>query len=285
MLPNKQSKTKIVLTIFISLVLVGGVVAGVFLVAQNQELARKAAPATTLSISPSSQAKAPSQSITFTVKMDTGENKVTAADLDIRYNPAILNVISIQKSASLSDFSEPVKRIDNTTGTIAYSFFNSDKTKALSGNLDVITVTGEIKSTAVAGSYTFSFGSSTVIAGLNEGQNVLANKTDGIFTITGSTPTLTPTPTPKSNPTSTPTSYPSSTPTFTPTPNVTSTPNNTPTPTPTDNSDNRGGGNIIYTTSTPTPVPSIPVSGVSWPTILSLGVGIIRLVTSVALVI
>lgn len=285
MLPNKQSKTKIILTIFISLVLVGGVVAGVLLVAQNQELNRKAAPATTLSISPHSQTGAPSQSITFTVKMDTGENKVTAGDLDIRYDPVILNVKSIQKSASLSDFSEPVKRIDNTTGTIAYSFFNSDKTKALSGNLDVITVSGEIKSTAVGGSYTFSFGSSTVIAGLNEGQNVLTHATDGTFTIAGGGPTSTPTPTPTSNPTATPTSNPLSTPTSTPTSKATSTPNNTPTSTPTDNSNSLGGGNIIYTTSTPTSVPAIPESGVSWPTVLSLGVGIIFLVTSLVLVI
>lgn len=91
-----------------------------------------------------------------------------------------------------------------------------------------------------------------------------------VFTLGTSTPTVTPTMTPTSTPTTTatPTSTPTSTPTVTPT--STPTPTSTATTTPTST-----GTPLAQNTASPA---SLPAAGVSTPTVIGIGAGILLLI-------
>lgn len=97
------------------------------------------------------------------------------------------------------------------------------------------------------------------------------------FTI-GEEPTPTPTegPTPTPTPTPTGTVTPTPTGTVTPTPTSTPGPTATPTPTPTETP-------IAQATLTPTEAAELPEAGISYPTIISAGVGILLLIASLLL--
>ena len=96
------------------------------------------------------------------------------------------------------------------------------------------------------------------------------------FTLTTETPTPTPTGTATATPTPTPT--PTATATSTPTPTPTGTATPTPTPTATTTSIAQA-----TTTATPTATPTLPVAGVSGPTLFGLALGGILIVIAVLL--
>lgn len=187
-----------IIAIFLLLV---GVVSGIVLVQRPQELRREAAATTSLSFSPSSQTKWTGDSVNFSVVMNTAANQVVGMDLQISYDPSVLTVTSISKGSGITAFDTVIRNtIDNTSGKINYSLFSVDKTKAVSGsNLTVLTISATVKGTATAGTYSITLTPETSIAALTEGQNVVANKTNGTLVVTsdtstsGATNTLTPT--------------------------------------------------------------------------------------------
>ncbi|MBI5449226.1 hypothetical protein HY948_02805 [Candidatus Gottesmanbacteria bacterium] len=67
----------------------------VFLVSQRQELRKKAAPATTLSLIPSAITKKVGDIFTVEAQMDTGENRIIAVEMHIIYDPTILEAQTI----------------------------------------------------------------------------------------------------------------------------------------------------------------------------------------------
>ena len=112
--------TKIILAVVGILVLVGGLIVGIILVRQSQELTGRAAPATTLKISPASQTKLPGQTATFTVVMNTGDNQVMGVDLSLKYDPDVVEVESILEGSGISAFDQITRNnFDNTAGTIS----------------------------------------------------------------------------------------------------------------------------------------------------------------------
>lgn len=247
-----------VLSVFI---LAAALIAGLTLVQRPQEIREKAAPATSVAISPASQSIPVGQSFTSTVVMNTGVNQITGVDISLTFNPAVMSITSVTQGAGIAVFDSTIRNtIDNIGGTVLYSAYVLDKTKAVSGtNLVVLTVVGQIKPGAAIGAYTIAFANDTSAAGVGEGQNVITSKVNGTITAFVPTPTFTPTPsftitptatntpTPTKTPTptftSTPTPTKTPTPTFTNTPIPTSTPTATKTPTPTN-------------TNTPTPTPT-----------------------------
>ncbi len=229
-----MKKTLIIISTL--LVALGGIGLGVYLVSQRQSLTGKAAPATSLSISPASVSKAPGASFSFNVIMNTGPNQVVGVDLIVNYNPAVLQVDSIAKGSGISVFDTVIRNIiDNTAGQIAYSAATLDRTAYITGSgITVLTITGKVKDSAAAGSYNIAFASGTAAAGVgvDVGNNVLTGTTPGVLTVSGTGPTATPTIAPLVGQSPTPTS----------------------------------SATATATGKTPTPMP-IPVTGTSWPTI------------------
>ena len=69
--------------------------ATVFLVAQRQELRKKAAPATTLSLVPATTARKVGDEFTLDVAIDTAENQVVAVEIHLTYDPSVLEAQTI----------------------------------------------------------------------------------------------------------------------------------------------------------------------------------------------
>lgn len=255
-----QGSWKIVISLMGVFVLVGGLVAGIILVQRSQELRRQAAPATSLFFVPATQNKSPGDSFSAVVSVDTGENKVSGMDIKLKFDPSALEIVSITKGAGIAVFDQIITNtFDNNLGTVSFSAFTLDKTKAVQGSgLSVLNISAKVKENVSLAIYQISFEGGTAVAGVSEGQNVLINSTPARINVIGGGGSPTPTATPVNTPTPTPTSNGQVTPTPTPT-NVSS----TPTP-----------------TSTVFPVPE---SGISSPTIFGIGIGILLLIGSLLL--
>lgn len=241
---------KLIVAIVVVVVLVVGVIAGILLVRRSQDIRRKAAPATTLKVSPSTQSKLPGQSVTFTILMDTGENEVTGVDLSLNFDTSAIEITSVIKGSGISIFDQITKdEIDNDAGTVSYSAFTLNATSAVSGAfLEALRITGEVRETATAGTYQMVFFPTSSVTGV-DGDNVLLTDTPGSLSVlalaASSTPTASPDPDASPSPTATPTATASATPTATP--------------------------------------DALPDAGVSWPTLFGIGVGTLLLIGSLIL--
>lgn len=280
-----MKKRKIVFIIIGAIVLIASIVAGILLVKNNQDIRERAAPATSLSIKPTTQTKDKMQDFNLQVVMDTGVNKVTGLDLDITFDPNAFSVTSITKGADVANFSQEIRNnIDNTMGKITYSAFTLDSAKAVTGsNIIVLNILGKVKDTATAQTYKFQFSQTTAVSGSGEGQNVLTLASPANVTVraaAGETPGMTSTPMtsgtvkPTATPmkTKTPTPMAQATPTKTPTPlaQVTATPSPTPTM-------------AALATESPTPTQTavpIPETGVLSATLTVVGIGIVAIFIS-----
>ncbi len=243
---------KVIFSIIVALVLGGGIIAGVYLVSKNQDIREKAAPATSLSFNPSTQNLKQGQGLSTSVKMDTGENSVTGIDIEITFNPAVFQISQLSPTSSIAVFTNVItNQIDNTGGKARFSAFTIDKTKAVKGNVSIITISGTVVAGAPVGAYQISFGPLTNIAATLEGQNVVINKTASTINVAVASAA--------GGATATPTSQ----------PQATSTPTVTSVATATATSNLGGGGGY-----TATPTPALPVAGVSLPFMLSAGLGV-----------
>ena len=221
---------KIIVTVLGLAVLTVGVVAGTILTQKNQDIREEAAPATNLSFSPSSVSKNPGQTFTSSVKIVTGTNLVTGVDIELVYNPAVIQLTEIVPTSSLGSFTNSTtgqvvkNEINNTIGKARFIAYTFNRTLGFSGTQNILNIAGNVISTSAAGTYQINYGDLTAIAALNESQNALLNKAN--LTVNVILPTATPSPSP------TPTKSPSSTPTGSPSPTPTKSPSSTPTGSP-----------------------------------------------------
>ena len=219
---------------------------------------------------------------------NTNENKITGIDIEVSFDPSVIQLTQMSATSSISNLSTIIKNgeINNTTGKARFAAFTVTKSQAISGNLSLISLTGTIANNAVSGSYPITFTENTTLAAADEGQNVLINKSSATVTVSsggGGTqqPTATATATSTARATATSTSA-----GRTPTATATST-----------SSGGVGGSNVTLPTTTSTPIQSgpkqtaqptipadVPVTGVSLPFIGGVSLGLIVIATSLFLV-
>jgi hypothetical protein len=229
----------------------------VYYAKQQQELRSKAAPATTLELSPASATKQVGDQFTVNVVASSGSNQVTGADIVLTYNPAVLST-SVDKLAlgtffsDSSSITESPKTVDQPNGKISYTVHTNDSLHAAPTNS-----TGTIVSitfTAVAaGTSTVQFDrDGTNVSALTESTTTHGALLDGGLTdATYTVQTAVSSPTPTSTTAPTPTTPPGATAAPTPT----TPPGATATPTPT-----------TGTGATSTPTPTRPPGATSTPT-------------------
>ncbi len=272
----------IILGIIGFVVLAGGIFAGVFLVSKNQDIREKAAPATTLSLFPATQNKAVGESFALTVNANSGENKITGIDIEVTFNPAVVQMNQMSATSAISKLSTVIKNgeINNTTGKARFVAFTASKDNAVSGSLDIITLSGTIISSAAQGASQLTFSQSSTVAATDEGVNVIINSIPATITVVssnGNSNVVSPTATATAIPTATATS-------------TTASRTSTPTATPTLAPGGIGGGTSPTATATTKPTTTataksvatsvpVPVTGVSLPFVggVTLGVGAILL--------
>lgn len=217
---------KILLSIIGLFVLISGIAVGLILVNQNQDFREKAAPATSISISPVTQSKKTGSNFTFSVKMDTSVNLVTGVDVRIAFDPNVIQIISMQKGTGITNLDSTITNdFNNSNGNISYAVYTTNKSKAVTGSaLEILTVTAKIKDDAPVGTTRLTFGPTTSASGVDEGQNILVGMTAGnVVVLSENTSSSSPSPTNTPNTTSTPTSTPATSNTSSPTSKSTST--------------------------------------------------------------
>jgi hypothetical protein len=232
---SKRNLILLVLTIVATI----ATAAGIILIKRNQDIREKAAPSSSLYITPATQDAYPGSSVDVAVKLNTSTNLVTGVDIRLKFDPTKLEVVSFTKGSgipSLNNLIDAETGFDNTTGDLSYVIFTTDRTKAVTGsNIEVLKVTFKVKQTANFGNQAINFGADTSLAAVLEEINVVINKTGAIIRVVPmptATPTATPSPIPTASPSPTPTSSPSPTPTSSPSPSPTMSPSPTPSPTP-----------------------------------------------------
>jgi hypothetical protein len=261
-----MKNTKVILVIIGILVLTGGLVAGLLLVQQNEDIARKAAPSTSIYVTPGTQTKSPGDTFTLSVNVDTGTNAITGVDVRLNFDPTAFQITSLTQGTGIANLNQTITNTyDNTAGTIKYAVFTLNTSNSVTGsNIEVLKVNGTVKAGASARDYNFSFDAATAASASQEGQNVITTKSQGTVRVqagSGTGATASPTPQPTGNRTATPV--------------ATATP--VPTAAPTSQS-----GATASPIATATSIP-IPVTGTEWPTLLGLSLGVLVIIASITL--
>ncbi len=196
-------KKNVIIAVIGVFVLLGAVGAGLYLVKQNQEIRKKAAPSTSIILVPSATSVKINDTFTVDVNIDTGVNEVAGAELYVSYDASRIKATAMTAGTFLSEPNVLGPSIDNTQGSIFYSLNLAPGVLPKSGSGTLATITFQALQN---GSSQIALTNETVVVAVGEnGQNVLNNKIPTTITITSATNQLTsatasPTPTPTSNP-------------------------------------------------------------------------------------
>lgn len=218
---------KVLLYIVVALLLLG-IPATIYLLGQQRNLRARAAPATTLSLTPPTQTiNTGDDNIKLNVDIDPGTNQVISAKIYLTYDPTKLEAKTITNGSSAPRVLNSGV-IENGTASINVGAASNSQPITARGTIAIITFkalapTGNVAPASV------QFASNTFVGGLNEPTaNVLIGTNPAKITITGAgttgdnfatgsatlTPTLNPTLTPTAGATPTATLTPTLTPTI-----------------------------------------------------------------------
>jgi hypothetical protein len=256
---------KIALTFVVILLLMAGIGAGDYLVRH-------------LSLIPNKNDPSVDETFTVSANINTGTNEVSGVELHLTFDESKLEATGATNSSFFVAPQSIGPSIDNNNGTLTYTVYLEPGSTKRQGQGTVAVFTFRTKS---AGNTTIALSSETNVAG-NEGSTTPEASDDNL--LTGSTPAVltilsveqpTPTTAPQITNTPTPVSG-GGTATRTPTPTTVgsvSAASLTPTP---------SSGSLTDVTITTVP-DELPDSGVSIPTTLGFGLGILVLIGSLFL--
>lgn len=185
---------KVLLFVAIGLLLLA-IPATIFFLGQQRDLRAKAAPATTLTLTPSPQTVRVGDTFKLNVTMNPGPNQVVSADIYITYDATKLTATAITNGANAPRVLNSGV-VDNGTASIRVGAASNAQPITTPGPIAVVTLTAVGPTTAIAPA-TVSFASNTFVGGINDTKaNVLVGTTGAKITISG-TASLTPTMPPK----------------------------------------------------------------------------------------
>lgn len=263
---------KIALTVLVLVLLLAGIGAGVYLIRRQTEFREKAAPSSTLALVPSKSNPQIDETFTVSANINTGSNNVLAAELHVTFDETKVEAVGAANGTFFTAPKNVGPSIDNNNGTLTYTVYIDPGTPPRQGEGVVAILTFKAKA---AGNTTVALSSETNVGADNStndlGINVLTGTTPAILTIEGQSEAS---PTPTSGVSGSPTPTLHTTATRTPTPTTianVSAATNTVTPRPT----------VTVTSATGQPV--LPDSGISTPTTLGIGVGVLVIVGSLLL--
>lgn len=208
-------KKKQVISLSIGLFLLLSIPVTIFLVRQRQELRKKAAPATSLEVKPATETVMVGEEFTKTIWIDTGENTVSAAVVEVLFDKTKLNATKIEAGDFITEILQ-AGVITEDKASITLGSGPGRQKKGL-GTLAKIT----FQALEEGENIRMTLGPATKVAGIDESTDVLTTR--GVFgtvTITADVLELTATLTPLSTPTPTPTATPTGNETPAPTPTL-----------------------------------------------------------------
>lgn len=264
--------------VFVILVAIGGFVAGLFLLRERQELREEAAVPggqAEVSIFPTIGNFDVGDTFPVSVFFNTANIAISGVSVRLTYQfsgatpELVASDIEINSQLlSSGDWTCPTRNISAQTGTVNLDIACANLSAAgFSTNTDTLLATFNmtVERVPVIEPVVVRFDpSQSVITQKSDGQDILLVPTStGEYSVTGvAAPTAT----------TVPTEVPSVT--STPTPTATATPTSTPSPTPTE---------VSVATPTATGAAQLPDAGVSYPTILGIGLGLFMIVGALIL--
>ena len=182
---------RLVVIIFVLITLLA-VPATVYLATHQQELRKKAAPATTLSLTPATTTANVGDTFSLEVVLDPGSNQVIATDIELIYDPDVLEAQIITNSTLLPNVLT-AGTVSRGTASITVGSTNTQSPVTTRGTIAVVRFKALAPSTS--GPVSVRFAQNTFVGGLGEGQvNLLVGSTPASVTVSGGpTPTLAPT--------------------------------------------------------------------------------------------
>lgn len=142
-------------------------------------------------VAPSTGSYSVGQTFSVTVRVAPGGQSVNAVEAALKFDPAVLSVVSVTKDGSAFSLWTTEPAFSNTAGTVT---FGGGSPAPFTATSNLITITFRAVS---AGTGAVTFTSASVLAADGRGTDVYKGSTPGSFTVTAaSTPTPTPTETP-----------------------------------------------------------------------------------------
>lgn len=213
---------KMFLYISIGIILLG-IPLTVILVGKNQEIRKRAAPASTLSFYPMTQTVKAGQPFTLEVKMDTATNQVGIVQLRVVYDPVFLEAEDITNNPNFAPTIRVSKKID-PSGKASITVGAKDTLHPIVGSGTIVTLSMKaIKASATPISIKFTNTPDTVANAIGENAddviigrsvaNVIIQNADGTAPSGSNAANINQTANPSGTITPTPTITPSLTPT------------------------------------------------------------------------
>lgn len=154
----------------------------VFFVGKNQDIRKKAAPASTLSLSPSAITKKVGETFTVEAKIDTGTNQVGVIQIRVVYDPAKLEAVDITNGPLAPSISVSGKVDSTGKASITVGAKNNTQPITGSGTVAIITMKA-IAAAASPVSVRFTPLPDTYANAIGEADNVLIGTTPANVTI------------------------------------------------------------------------------------------------------
>lgn len=156
----------------------------VILVNRNQELRKRAAPASTIAFFPPSQTVNEGQSFSLDVKLDTATNQVGLVQIRVVYDPAFLEAVDITNNPEFAPTIQVSKKID-PNGKVSISVGAKDTLHPIIGSGSVATLSMKaIKSSATPITIKFTSTPDTQANAIGEDANdVLIGRSQASITI------------------------------------------------------------------------------------------------------
>jgi heme exporter protein D len=151
--------------------------------------------AATLQLNPGTGSYSSGQTFTAAVRVVPAGQNVNAVEATLKYDPAVLSVVSVSKDGSAFSLWTVEPTFSNAAGTIT---FGGGSPSPFSATSNLINVTFR---TVKEGTGSVSFSSASVLAADGRGTDVYQTSPAASFTIAAATTPTTPTPTPTPTPT------------------------------------------------------------------------------------
>jgi hypothetical protein len=190
---SSMSRKTLILILLLVLVTVGLLVIALIPAVKSPVVTKlttpPALPYAQTKLSLSTPAKLAVNSYSTDVIISSGNNKTTAVQLEISYDPKVLTNVDIKTG---SFFTTPVvllKKIDTVNGRLSYALGINPTQKATSGNGTVATITFSTAANTTATQTPINFEPKTAATAVGYAQSVLKQTTGVLFSFS-------PTPTP-----------------------------------------------------------------------------------------
>ena len=145
-------------------------------------------------VAPATGSYTPGQTFTVAVRVNPAGTSVNAVEASLKYNPAVMSVVSVSKEGSVFSLWTTEPAFSNTAGTIT---FGGGSPAPFTAQSNLLSVTFR---TVAAGSGALTVSSASILAADGKGTDVYKNGSGGTFTVGAATTPVIPPVTPTTKP-------------------------------------------------------------------------------------